>query len=438
MPPEGVAEPVDGTVDAEPGEQVGGRVGGARDVARAEQGLAEAQARRVDQHVAATRREQRDQRVPGVAVDEHRRPQDGRCAVPDRAHVQPAETGGDRGGAFRGAVVHGRPPDWIRVSLTHMNIDVSLVVMKSNPPRAYRMTARAEAAERTGERIIDAMLRRYAEVPYDRLRLEDVAADAEVTVQTVLRRFGSKPGLLAATVERELVRLAGERAAAHGRRARRARCSSLVRHYEDHGALILKMYAEAPPGARRARARRAGSRLPRRLVPRGVRRGAGGGAGRGDARRRLAQVVAICDATTWRILRFDGRSVARADRAGAGGAAAPAAGVSGEEEGVRRAAGRPRRSPATPTSPRSWLPSPRVTNAAPQPAAGSVQAEQPPAPPIPSSTRPSSSLTWKPSVQVTSRSRTRSCPVAAGSTYARHRSWPSRVATRPSGRTTSS
>jgi hypothetical protein len=43
--------------------------------------------------------------------------------------------------------------------------------MKSNPARIYRMTARAAAAERTGERITDAMLRRFAELPYDRISL---------------------------------------------------------------------------------------------------------------------------------------------------------------------------------------------------------------------------------------------------------------------------
>ncbi len=78
-----------------------------------------------------------------------------------------------------------------------------------NASRTYRMTARADAAERTGERIIDAMLKRYAETAYDQIRLQDVAADAGVSTQTVIRRFGSKHGLLAAAIERELTRLAG-------------------------------------------------------------------------------------------------------------------------------------------------------------------------------------------------------------------------------------
>ncbi len=167
------------------------------------------------------------------------------------------------------------------------------------------MTARAEATERTGERILDAMLRRYADLPYDRIRLEDVAADAEVTVQTLVRRFGSKAGVLVATVERELAQLAADRAAALGE-SPRATLHALVDYYEHHGTLILKLYSEAPlaPG------------VPE-LVARGrayhvswCRQAFESALPPGDdpvvRARRLAQVVAICDATTWRILRFDG------------------------------------------------------------------------------------------------------------------------------------
>ena len=168
------------------------------------------------------------------------------------------------------------------------------------------MTARAEATERTGERIVDAMLGRFAATPYDRIRLEDVAADAEVTVQTVIRRFSTKHGLLAATVEREFVRLAADRAAAMGD-SPQATLHSLVEYYEDHGALILKMYAEAsqapglPELAARARAYHVswcGEAFSASLGP---------GLAASTRARRLAQIVAICDATTWRILRFDGK-----------------------------------------------------------------------------------------------------------------------------------
>ena len=183
--------------------------------------------------------------------------------------------------------------------------------MKSSPEtRAYRMTARAAAAEQTGEQILDAMLRRFAELPYDRIRLEDVASDAGVTVQTVIRRFGSKHALLAAVIEREAARVAADRAAAAGDDPR-ATISALVRFYENHGALILKMYAEAhqAPGVPElaTRSREYHVAWCRHVFSQAL----GGTTDRATRRRRLAQVVAICDATTWRILRFDGRLSAR-------------------------------------------------------------------------------------------------------------------------------
>ena len=171
--------------------------------------------------------------------------------------------------------------------------------------REYRMSLRADATQLTGERIVDAMLERLRVTPYEHIRLDDIAADAGVTPQTVIRRFGGKAGLMNATVERELGRIAAARdAAAHASVYDTVR--ALVDHYETYGALILKTYSEAPlvPGlpeiAARGRAyhvawcRRAfAARLDPRL----------------DAEtnaRRLAQVVALCDATTWRILRVDG------------------------------------------------------------------------------------------------------------------------------------
>lgn len=171
--------------------------------------------------------------------------------------------------------------------------------------RAYRMTIRADAAARTGERIVDAMLERFRDLPYEHIRLEDVASDAGVTAQTVIRRFGGKPGLMIATVERELGRIAARREAAV-RDDPAATIHALVSHYEAYGLLILKTYAEAPlvdglpELAGRGRAfhvdwcrRVFAERLPDRDD---------------DAARarHLAQIVALCDATTWRILRQDG------------------------------------------------------------------------------------------------------------------------------------
>ncbi|MET0673729.1 MAG: TetR/AcrR family transcriptional regulator [Microbacterium pygmaeum] len=169
--------------------------------------------------------------------------------------------------------------------------------------RRYDMRTRDRGAQATGERIVDAMLGRFTSTPYEHIRIEDVAADAGVTGQTVLRRFGSKSELMKATVQRELERIAAARHdAAHASAVETVR--DLVLHYERYGALILKTYSEAPlvPGlpeiAARGRAfhvewcRRAFP-VDHTLRPR-------------ERERRIAQVIAICDATTWRILRFDG------------------------------------------------------------------------------------------------------------------------------------
>ena len=61
--------------------------------------------------------------------------------------------------------------------------------------RSYRMTARAEGVRATGERILDATEALFWSGPVDRMSLDAVAARAGVTVQTVLRRYGSKDGL---------------------------------------------------------------------------------------------------------------------------------------------------------------------------------------------------------------------------------------------------
>ncbi|HVW82267.1 MAG TPA: TetR/AcrR family transcriptional regulator [Mycobacteriales bacterium] len=177
------------------------------------------------------------------------------------------------------------------------------------------MTARAQAAEKTAQDIADAMLRLFGSSPYEQIRLEDVATAAGVTVQTVLRRFGSKAALMCAVVERELAVIANERAAAETGSLEQV-IDELVRHYERYGELILKMYREAPlveglpelAAAGRAQHLRwcqtaFAARVKADLDPT-------------TRKRRVAQFTAVCDATTWRILRKDrGLSAAQTCRA---------------------------------------------------------------------------------------------------------------------------
>lgn len=79
--------------------------------------------------------------------------------------------------------------------------------MKSTA-RSYRQSSRAEAASETHRRIVeafhDAVLTRW----FEDVRLEDVAKAAGVTVQTVIRRFGGKDGLISAAAD--MIKVTGE------------------------------------------------------------------------------------------------------------------------------------------------------------------------------------------------------------------------------------
>jgi AcrR family transcriptional regulator len=165
------------------------------------------------------------------------------------------------------------------------------------------MVARAESAAATGERILDAAVEVFWELPTTQVSLEEVARRAGVTVQTVIRRFGGREGLFTAAGEREAERVRRQREQAavgdvHGA------VRVLVDHYEELGERVLRMLSEEQrvPGLREIADR--GRALHRQwcaqvFAPALAERS-------GAARdRRLAQLVAVCDVYTWKLLRLD-------------------------------------------------------------------------------------------------------------------------------------
>ncbi|WP_152226965.1 TetR/AcrR family transcriptional regulator [Pseudomonas sp. SCB32] len=70
------------------------------------------------------------------------------------------------------------------------------------PPRDYRQSARADAVQDTERQIVDALIALLAERWFDEVTLDDIAAAARTTRQTVIRRFGSKVGVLSAMATR--------------------------------------------------------------------------------------------------------------------------------------------------------------------------------------------------------------------------------------------
>lgn len=105
--------------------------------------------------------------------------------------------------------------------------------------RTYRLQARAEAAEASSRRIVDAFLRRAESEWFDKIRLEDVAADAEVTVQTVIRKFGGKQGLLEAAHVQMGESVNARRQVAPGDVDRAV--DALTEDYEAVGRLVLRL-----------------------------------------------------------------------------------------------------------------------------------------------------------------------------------------------------
>lgn len=165
------------------------------------------------------------------------------------------------------------------------------------------MAARAEAAAATAERILDAAVEVFWERPTDRISLDEVAARAGVSVQTVIRRFGGRRGLLAAAAARESERVRREREGAPVGDVPGA-VAVLVGHYEATGDRVLRMLAEEQRDEGLRAVADNGRRMHREWCARVFAPALEGLTG--PARRcRLAQLVALCDVYTWKLLRRD-------------------------------------------------------------------------------------------------------------------------------------
>jgi AcrR family transcriptional regulator len=175
--------------------------------------------------------------------------------------------------------------------------------MPETTKRPYRMVARAASAAATGERILDAAVELFWEAPDDDLSLEEVARRAGVTVQTVIRRFGSKDGLFAAAAEREAERVRAERDEAPEDDVAGA-VRVLVDHYEALGDRVIRLLAEAERDPRMREIADRGRSYHRDWCRRVFATVLAGHEGV-ERRRRLGQVVAVCDVYVWKLLRRD-------------------------------------------------------------------------------------------------------------------------------------
>jgi AcrR family transcriptional regulator len=169
------------------------------------------------------------------------------------------------------------------------------------------MRARAASVEATRQQILDAAVaeiwcRRMTEV-----RLEDIASRAELTVQTVLRVFGSRARLLDAAWEVTVTRVSKQRgAAAPGDAA--GTVHALFDHYEEMGDFVIRNLADEDRVPELKASLEWGRREHRKEMHRQFAPWLDAREPR-DRRALLDCLVAACDVYVWKLLRRDmGRS----------------------------------------------------------------------------------------------------------------------------------
>jgi AcrR family transcriptional regulator len=175
------------------------------------------------------------------------------------------------------------------------------------------MNLRAERSAGTRAKILDAAQSLFMERWLDEISLRDIAARAEVALQTVVRHFGTR-----ATLLNELAKMRQERAEEQRVTAPvgdiGGAVATIVALYEESGPGVLRGLAQEDcvPGLRamtdrgRATHRQWVNTVFEPFLPKAS----------ALRRRRLAQLVAITDVYTWKLLRLDqGLSPAETERA---------------------------------------------------------------------------------------------------------------------------
>jgi AcrR family transcriptional regulator len=111
-----------------------------------------------------------------------------------------------------------------------------------NAPRRYTMRARADAKAATRLRLLRAALELSEEKMTIEITLDEVASRAGTSVQTVLRHFGSRDGLLDETVKFASADVEDERRATPGDVGEAI--AAVVAHYEKRGDFVLRLLGQ--------------------------------------------------------------------------------------------------------------------------------------------------------------------------------------------------
>ena len=180
-----------------------------------------------------------------------------------------------------------------------------IIPVEAAPARPYRQRARADAAAEKTARIVAAAEELFAERLYDQVSLADVASRAGVGLQTLIRRFATKEELVRGVTVVVRDRIAKQRSEAPVGDVTGA-VANLVAHYEDVGDMVLRLLAQEERVPAFAEATAPGRALHRDWVRR-VFAPTLNALPRAERDLRLAQLVALCDVYTWKLLRRDQR-----------------------------------------------------------------------------------------------------------------------------------
>jgi len=172
--------------------------------------------------------------------------------------------------------------------------------MKSTRP--YVMTARAEAVAQTRERILRAARGRTDRLPLSAVSLADIAKDAGVSVQTLLRQFGSRDALIDAGVEFALEEIADDIRVPETDLP--GAIAVIVKHHETRGATAILLLGQEASDPQAARITDKGRVMHRTWVENVFTPQLGDLTG-SEREEMIDMLVIATDVYTWKILRHD-------------------------------------------------------------------------------------------------------------------------------------
>jgi AcrR family transcriptional regulator len=174
--------------------------------------------------------------------------------------------------------------------------------VKSTATRTYVQRDRAKAARANTERIMQAALELFVERPFDHITLASVAERAGVGLQTVIRRVGTKDGLVRAAGAWAETQVQETRGAPSTGGDPRAVAEAVAAQYERWGAMtdrLLRQEDASPALAEMAELGRSNHRawiesaFAAQLEPLDA----------GERHRLRARLVGVCGIELWQVLR---------------------------------------------------------------------------------------------------------------------------------------